>query len=335
VTSLLVYNPLPASLAHYTCGVEQMLDRSGVGYSLVTSTAVEIHGGSSGRLVPRAMRAMVERGSLADLPVLALWPTFADLDPALWAVQSRGRVTLVWHDPIPLRPTRGAGRAPRAIGQFAQRVRGTRILTHSERARSDLEDLGWRVTRTVPHPFVARPVSGSADPDTVLVAGQHKPQRDLQLLAELGPRLAALGMRPRIVGSGWPPVPGWHVESRFLREDELDAEMADAAVVLLPYQRVYQSGIAVRAAEMGTPVVGHQDTNIAEMYGRDWPGLVTTNDHHAWMNAIGAAVDHDRGDVADRLAAWKTHVISDWATLCDDNGWSPARRGDSAESRRA
>lgn len=335
MTSLLVYNPLPASLAHYTCGVEQMLDRSGVDYSLITSTAVETHAGSSGRLATRAMHAMVERHSLGDTPVLALWPAFADLDPAVWALQSRGRVTLVWHDPIPLRPTRGAGRLPRAIGQMAQRARGTRILTHSQRACSDLEDLGWRVSRTVPHPFVARTVSGSVDSDTVLVAGQHKPQRDLRLLAELGTRLAALGMRPRIVGAGWPPIPGWQVESRFLREGELDAEMADAAVVLLPYQRVYQSGIAVRAAEMGTPVVGHADTNITEMFGADWPGLVRTQDRNAWMAAIGAVVNHDRGDIAARLTAWKTQVTADWAALCDESGWSRSPTGADVGSKRA
>ena len=52
--------------------------------------------------------------------------------------------------------------------------------------------------------------------ENVTVLGQFKPSRDLDLLPALATELRAQGFRPVIKGSGWPQIPGWDVDARFL-----------------------------------------------------------------------------------------------------------------------
>lgn len=323
---LAVYNPLPAALAHYTLGVSQILTRLGVEHDLVVSGSIEV-GSSGGRsLASRAAQAMAERKPLRGRDVLAVWPAFADLDPAVWALAGPRSATLIWHDPVPIRRTHGSHRWARVVGQRAQRLTGLRVAVHSEAARVDLQERGWRVATSVAHPFVDRPVPVVDRSPVALVAGQFKPERDLSTLRALAPRLAAAGLVPRIVGAGWPEIPGWQLESRFLDEAELDEELASAAVVLLPYQRVYQSGIAVRAAETGTPVVGRADTNLVELFGVDWPGLVdpAVPDVAAWEEAVARTTAVTPADTAERIGRWKHAVTASWEAFVHGEGWLPS-----------
>ena len=74
----------------------------------------------------------------------------------------------------------------------------------------------------------------------------------------------------------------------FLTEEALDAALADAAVVLIPYSHFFQSGIAVRAVELGVPVAGPRHPFLADLLGGDWPGLVAGDDAASWTGAAVA-----------------------------------------------
>jgi hypothetical protein len=131
-----------------------------------------------------------------------------------------------------------------------------------------------------------------------------------------------LGYSPRIVGRGWPAVAGWDVDARFVSEEELDYELAAAEVVLLPYQLVYQSGIAIRAAELGTATVGFLASNVSEIFGADWPGLLERDATLAeWVEAIEAVNRLDPLAVDFRIRSWKSDVVSSWRSFAQAEGW--------------
>jgi glycosyltransferase involved in cell wall biosynthesis len=129
--------------------------------------------------------------------------------------------------------------------------------------------------------------------ETVLVAGQYKPSRDLELLSQLGPKLRTLGLRPRIVGRGWPAIEGWEIEDRFLTEHEFETEIRSAAAIVIPYQKYWQSGVAIQALEQEIPVVGAATAFLRTLFDEDYPGLVRAGSSAAaWLAAISAVVDH-------------------------------------------
>jgi glycosyltransferase involved in cell wall biosynthesis len=132
----------------------------------------------------------------------------------------------------------------------------------------------------------------------VLVLGQFKPARDLEVMATIGPPLRAAGFLPVVAGRGWPEVAGWDVIDEFLSEADFVRLLTSSAAVLIPYAHYYQSGVALRALEHGTPVVGRATGFLEGVLGSNFSGAVEVwDDPSSWIAAVVRAV----GGVADQL----------------------------------
>lgn len=306
---LSIYNPLPAALRHYQRALEDTANRCGV--KIVRLTAATAEGGAAGR-AGRARHLLNDRWPQRPKPALVLWPAFGYLEPVTWLLSARGAITVVCHDPTPLSAALGYGRLARLAGRVARGAREIRYLVHSDRAAIDLRRAGFPVHWVLPHPYVDRSVRPAAGLGALL-AGQNKDSRDLSLLSDLGAHLGTLGIPARIIGRGWPQLPGWQVDGRFVAEAEFEQALADAGAVILPYRRVYQSGVVVRAAELGVGCVGTRGSNIAEVFGADWPGLIADKAPPAeWAAAVQAVTAHSAADVNVRVENWKKHVDEAW-----------------------
>lgn len=287
--ALLVVNPLPIALRHYESALLGHLGRP----VEVVRVPAEVGGASAGRKLWTALciavlylRLLRRRG-----PVLVLWPTFGLAEIALWR-WSRGDRYLVIHDPVPLRRQSGYSRTSHFLAARASRSPRVRVVTHTHLARQSLSSRGLNVALVLPHPFSPRPRPSARRRRSVLVAGQSKDARDLGILTAIA-QLAPSDVALEVVGRGWEAVPGWNVDARFVPEAELDERLATAGAVLIPYRFYFQSGIASRACELGTPVVAERHEFIESLYGSDWPGLVDGDGAGAWLRAIDRALESE------------------------------------------
>jgi glycosyltransferase involved in cell wall biosynthesis len=251
---------------------------------------------------------------------LVLWPAFGWLEPMLWG-GLRNDARLIVHDPIPIRRQYGQGKLARIWARRVVRRMDTRFICHTEEAaQATALELGLRQPPSVClHPILTMPDApsnmrskGTSDP-IVLVAGQYKPSRDVELLSELGPRLKAKGLRPRIVGRGWPAISGWEVQDRFLSEDEFEDEVSSAAVIVIPYRKYWQSGVAIQALEREIPVVGAPTSFLLTLLGDDYPGLTASQGGpEAWLEAISTVVD-EPPDMYSNRKRYQDEVDRSWA----------------------
>ena len=134
-------------------------------------------------------------------------------------------------------------------------------------------------------------------PHTIVrVLGQWKSSRDIEAMKSVA--AAAYDGNPRfeVVGRGWPEVDGWSVDNRFVPEAELDNLIHSSQVVLIPYSRFYQSGIAIRALENNRVTVGPADSSLADILGADSPCLVHDAD---WVGAVRQALLRSNKDVSE------------------------------------
>lgn len=312
-----VYNPLPAALHHFERALVDVLSTAGVPLAECRAPSAEL-GGLTG--VARLRAALTEltgrlRTDWRGGHVVVCWPTYGLVEPALWAPASAAAdVSVIIHDPSPLRRQPGMGRLAARLGRLATRAPRIRPVVHSAPALERLIDLGWQRPDVLPHPLLLDrvPDLGAGDRNTVLVCGQYKPARDMGLLTELGYQLSERGFRPVIAGRGWPLLPSWQVISRFLPEAELDRRMAESAAVLVPYSHFYQSGIAVRAMELGVPVVGPDHPFLAELFGADWPGLVADGTADQWAAAVEAVTGRG-ADVERSAKQFRVHCEREWS----------------------
>jgi len=287
---LTLVNPLPRALAHYADAL-----RDNLGDPAIEVRDQDIERGS-GRIGQVADAARLRLGrELAGHRAVVLWPTFGALEPLTWRLSRAAAVDVVVHDPVPIREQRFTG--PRWEG-LARRsgVGRVHFLTHTEAAATALRGQlpgGARVD-AIPHPIkpAAARAATAHEGKRLLVLGQHKPTRDLDLLSELA-AIRPDGWDLRVAGRGWPAIPGWDVREGFLAEAELDAELDAATVLLVPYRRYWQSGVAVRALERALPVVGRRHEFLEGLLGTGWPGLVddTSDDEAArmWQAAVALA----------------------------------------------
>lgn len=286
-SALGLLNPLPQALFHYAGEVADVLAEGGYLTEAVPVNAAEIGKSSvvaKGMLAQRHLRALRR----LDSPFVELWPVVGHLEPL--GMRRAARSAVVFHDPVPIRRQAGYDRRSIALGTWAARRSGVVPVAHSRAAEAKLRDFGYDNVTYVPHPMVSPRVSGRAETAIVRVLGQFKPARDLDLLARLGGLLRQGGYSTEIVGRGWPVVEGWMVRDEFVTEDELDALLATSVVVLIPYQRYWQSGVAIRALEAGTPVVGASNGFLSEIYGTDSPALLRPNaTAEEWLEAVSAA----------------------------------------------
>lgn len=304
----LLLNPLPQALHHYERALRGHLNNSS------EPLRVSIESSSSRTLRRQLGRvgalARLARVTLEQRPVIVLWPSLGLIDLALCRM-SRGPRSVIVHDPVPLRRQVGYGRLGRALGRWGSRGPRVSVIAHTKLAVRALHDLGIECEVVLPHPVMKNDresVIATAPRPTVLVAGQCKGARDMELLDAL-PELLPDEWELRVCGRGWPDLTGWTVDSRFLSEAELDEELGRAHAVLLPYQYYFQSGIATRAYELGTPIVARRHEFVEQLYGSEWPGLVDAGDARAWA------------DTLDRIVTQRPQPTTD-AEQVADHSWT-------------
>jgi hypothetical protein len=138
--------------------------------------------------------------------------------------------------------------------------------------------------------------------------GQFKRDRDLEALADIA--AAPEDWSLEIIGRGWPEVPGWEVRDEFVAEDEFEALIAEADVIVIPYERFFQSGVAVRALEQAVPVVAPPSDSILAMLGSDSPWIARGD----WAAAVRAALEADSGSVAELAKSLNREASDRWAS---------------------
>lgn len=313
VGSVVLYNPLPRALHHYECQLKANIIAAGITVSIHREDASVERARNSRALIPaiRAASAPFGRSPEGAL-MLVLWPQFAAVEPILWHFRNRP-TALIIHDPIPLRRTIGAGHLARSIGRLG--VGGqVELVTHTPAAASEVaKQYGTPLPMVIPHPATERRRSAvSKDRSRVLVAGMWKPSRDVALLRRIGPALRSAGYRPTLLGEGWPIMEGWEVLSNsFVDEMTLEEGIASSACLLLPYRYYYQSGVAIRALELCTPVVGRRHPFLASLLGVDWPGFPHNETTMGWVAAVNAAVGH--GNLDHFLQSYVRQCVSSWS----------------------
>ena len=306
--SVAIVNPLPSALRHYAGELQAIL--SAAGYATYESRTPTIE--RSGRTSPglRAARSLASRRRLRAVrdDAIVLWPAFGLLDPITF-LGRRAHTWLVVHDPTPLRRQFGMGSFAAKLGRLALTRRLT-VVVHSEPARQVMADRHWPVVMA-PHPILPPTDTSTPRGTQVRVLGQWKPARDMSPLQALASDPALDGQR-EIVGRGWPDVSGWKVDARFLSENDLDRQISEASAVVLPYERYFQSGIAVRCLEQRTPVVGRPHPFLSDLFGDDWPGTVAGDD---WSSGVMRASQQDPQALAQRHSAYWERCVDAWRGL--------------------
>lgn len=280
-------NPLPKALEHYELELCQTLDRVDQPHALAPVRAVEGMPGIGGRL--RMLHNAIQNSrSCKDSsgPSLQVWPSLGLLEPAFWWGSDEANA-VIFHDPLPLRHQIGFGSISHLVGQI-QRPRRQRplIVSHSLDAMTvSRRNFPKFDHEEVLHPIVTRQTLGrKASNPVVLVAGQYKPARDLELLRWIGPHLANKGVECRVVGRGWPQIEGWTVDSRYLSEANFESELAQAWLLLVPYRFYYQSGVALRALELGTVSLSPATSFSHSLLGDDFS--LCNAPREVWLSRI-------------------------------------------------
>jgi hypothetical protein len=325
VNALLVVNPLPAALKHYEAALCQTLRLAGYSTEMVALGPSTAEGLSGPSKVTAGIRSVIARTVLGmpglrrhDLrPLVVLWPLFGYWDIFTWWPASAARpVVIVLHDITPLRPQHGHTRIARwAFGLLGGRTR-FRVVCHTADAAAELHRLTGVRSQVASHPLVsprivASPAARESRP-VIRVLGQFKAARSLEPLHALAAAAAdpEWGYRLEIKGRGWPRLPGWAVEDRFLSESEFAAAIASASCVILPYSRFYQSGVAVRCLELGTPVVAPGEQQIRDLFGETWPGIV--REENDWVEATLRAASVGRAAVLGLRERALARSVSEW-----------------------
>lgn len=319
VADVIVVNTLGGALRHYTVGLVASIGASGARVSVDHLDEPSRTGGSGLGWVRRYVLALWSARRSArrsGARVIVTWPVLGHLDRLIVRVVLGRAVesSLVMHDPRPLVPARGYGRVARRL---ADRCR-VEIVVHSGTAVAALaEDCPDLVPVLLPHPVVPRaatvPKQAAGARPVVRVLGQFKPDRDLVVLAGIGTRLGGTH-RLEIIGRRWPAVDGWTVTDDFVTEERFDDLLATAHAVLVPYTRFFQSGIAIRALELGTPAVGPAGSSMADLYPDS--RYLTDGSVESWCAAIDAATSASCAamrELAARADSACTAAWSHWA----------------------
>ena len=306
--TIVVVNPLPAALAHYADELIAVLHAAG--HLARAEPVPSIERSIDEPVVARTAKTVSSRLGLRRLPddAIVLWPAFGLLDP-ITLVGRRAHTWLIVHDPTPLRRQFGMGSFAAKLGRLALTRRLT-VVVHSEPARQVMADRHWPVVMA-PHPILPPTDTSTPRGTQVRVLGQWKPARDMSPLQALASDPALDGRR-EIVGRGWPDVSGWKVDARFLSENDLDRQISEASAVVLPYERYFQSGIAVRCLEQRTPVVGRPHPFLSDLFGDDWPGTVAGD---SWSSGVMRASQQDPQALAQRHSAYWERCVDAWRGL--------------------
>jgi len=329
---VVIVNPLGGALAHYSHALQQHLGAAGIPACVRALDEPSVSGQHRLTWLLEYVKLLgsegwYRRGRSVPPRILLTWPVLGFWDLFLVKVLCGNSSWVVYHDPNPLVRSVGSGRAASAL---MGRMKGRpATLVHSQAAAEAMRVRGFTKGLTVvPHPVLPhsseRPLveavhRGPGRRPRVRVLGQYKRDRDLDLLVALASRLGS-SYDFEIIGRGWPQVEGWRVDSRFVPEEELDQLVADSTVIVIPYKRFFQSGIAIRALEQAVPVVGRSETSLRDLFGPESPLLVSGNsgsasDVDAWSKAIEFAVEHGRTEASKAAGAFHRQADHEWALL--------------------
>ncbi|MDR5701478.1 hypothetical protein [Agromyces aerolatus] len=301
---VLLVNPLGAALRHYCKVLGEALRTQGLEVEEVS--VLEPSASGAGRLrwaidYIRMLWCAVRKHRCSE--VVVLWPVFGMFDLLILRLMRFGATSLIVHDPIPMVRSVGYGRFAWKLAGSAGRAT---VLVHSEAAFRDVQESSSGQIRVamLPHPVsVGRPDTADrpARPAglVVRVLGQYKPTRDIEALEQIASDLAG-DARLEIVGRGWPDLVGWHVDSRFVPENELNELICSSSVVVIPYRRFYQSGIALRCLELEVPFVGESGTSLRSLLPADTGLLVRDGEWRAAIDAAAAMSDAELRDFRER-----------------------------------
>lgn len=305
-SEILIINPLSSALKHYQLELEQTLTSAGSKVECISFDEPSSNGGKRLRWIRSYVAALISARRRKPDSVVILWPVLGYLDFCIMSFLGMRNTKIVIHDPHPLVRAIGYGRFARA---FARRGSKALAITHSTKAQLEVaSQLGNSRVRRIPHPILT-PEPDEHSPQrakTIRVLGQYKKSRDLAALELLAkdPLLAAYEFE--IVGRGWPKVRGWHVRAEFVAEEELDFLIKDSAGIVIPYTRFYQSGVAIRALENLTPIVGPSGTSLEDVYGKNAGNLVTND----WVATTIFAVGEAKSDIATTRAKYIEYVTA-------------------------
>lgn len=314
-----VYSPLHNVSEHFVERLTESLEASGVSSVRLRSRNGEVGGNLRAKTLALAAHVRnVRRYVRAGGPNVVAWPLLGWWEIPLW--RHRTHVTLIaMHDPEPL--VRQNGLSPRAAARSAQ-LSGSNwphLVTMSPEAYAvSARYFAPEQIDLVPHPMRAPALADAAPASrTVLVLGQYKPARDLDVMAAIAPSLRAGGWELTVAGRGWPQMPGWRVIDRFVGESEFNELLGSAGVLLLPYRYYFQSGVALRALEAGVPVVGRKTGFLTSILGANFPGSVNDwDDPSSWLAAVEAAACA-RAEQMRSAADYSSRGAAEWLALID------------------
>lgn len=290
VERILVVNPLGTALSHYQRGIVAALLHHTMSHVTIAFDEPSMNGQHRFRWLAQYIGALRRARTERYTSTLVLWPVLGYLDLVLFRVLRLPNPCLVIHDPTPLVRAVGYGRIAKNLASF---FADSRVVTHSSSAREEIaRAIGPDRAAIVPHPVAPNADRSPAPRGAVVrVLGQYKASRDLAVLENIASSPALSEYTFEVVGRGWPAVKGWKVRPEFVPESELDNLLRSSAAIVVPYKRFYQSGIAVRALENLTPVVGPRGTSLEDIYGQEAPNLAGDD----WVQATRYAV-HQRAD---------------------------------------
>lgn len=321
-----IVNPLGGALSHYTNALATLLRASGAQVRVLSIDEPSVSG--LGRVYwflgyLELLRKVGRPGNGNRMSrTLVTWPVVGFLDLLLVGAICGKSSAIVYHDPKPLVRSIGNGRATaRLVSIFPSRPG---VVVHSSAAADAMHEFGLGASSDIlAHPMLpptrredeAKP-TGERRP-AIRVLGQFKQDRDLEVLQSLAAQFS-LECDLEIAGRGWPAVDGWNVDSRFVTEQELDDLVRSSDAIVIPYKRFYQSGIAIRALEAGTPIVGRAGTSLEDLYGSDSQLLVAEaggmddSGSHSWSAALHHAIRDGKREAHEAATAVFKAVVADW-----------------------
>lgn len=313
----IIVNPLGGALAHYTAALSSNLGGDDGVVRILSQTEPCVSGRSRYSWLFCYVRLLLKAGRLSrrnSIPVLIAWPVVGFWEIVLVRLCVGSEGALIIHDPVPLVAAVGHGR--KAVRLIRWSPLKAQVIVHSARALAVMRELQLDVeVRIMPHPMLP-PVEGTKRQGrrVVRVLGQYKVDRDLDALRQIAADHSG-EVSYEIYGRGWPQVEGWEVNSAYLEEARLNELIESSDVVVVPYRRFYQSGIAFRCIELGTPIVGPGESSLDDVFGSRSPLLVNRGhiEHgYAWKKAIDYAFEYGHAEVPGAAADWYVHASSSW-----------------------
>ena len=317
---VVLVNPLGAALKHYTTSLERLLIDCGAVVTSVVLMEPSAPGQSRRRWIGEYVKTLWDEtrkksDKRSQVVVIQTWPMLGYWDFVISKlILGHTPALIVLHDPHPLVRAVGYGRVARWAA--SQPLVAAAAIVHSKTAADAVREQATLSCMTqLPLPMLPprRPESRGSGEPVIRVLGQYKADRDIESMARIaaeGPQ----GWRYEVVGRRWPPVSGWQVSDRFVAEEEFETLIRDSDAILIPYTRFYQSDVAVRSLEMGTPVVGPRSSSLVDVMGSESDWLV---DGESWIQAVEAAI-RANPEVIYRVARRTyNNVLEQWRAWLD------------------